>query len=153
MREVGRRWAGRVRQAAQVSPTAAAESDARERTTAAVVGLGEQEVQIPEWGGRASDQKTQEMEKTGWNERDKNERRGERKEKAEPGGVSGLWTVEGGTVGSSSVTTPQDLRTDLKKKRVQRFARRMETRRFGCSAKRNGRLVCAWHPGPRPNFA
>lgn len=51
----GRRWAGWVRQAAQVSAKAAAESDARERTTAAV-GLGEQEVQIPEWG-RAADPK------------------------------------------------------------------------------------------------
>ena len=58
-----------MRQAAQVSPTAAAESDARERTTAAVVGLGEQEVQIPEWGEEPLTQgpkdKTHEMEKTG----------------------------------------------------------------------------------------
>ena len=84
----------------------------------------------------------------------KNERR-ERKEKAGPGGVCGLWTVrDRGVVQCHR----GPLRTDLKKKRVQRFERKdgnVQVAGLGVEQNETGDCpAClAWHPGPRSNFA
>ena len=97
---------------------------------------------------------TQKMKKTGWNERDKKRAEGE---KGESRAWRCVWTVDCEGPWGRPVS-PWPLRTDLKKKRVQRFERRdgnVQVAGLGVQQNETGDCpAClAWHPGPRSNFA